>query len=128
MLCFDSVRPYLFSLSPGQVSDSKAGMELLLFAGNVEQGTPLLMDRAYEGDRFRDTARDLRYLPVVPPKRNRKDPWIYDETLYRKRNRIERLFRRIKEFHRIFTRYDKTDFMFMAFIVLAFIVLLLRLC
>ena len=128
MLCFDACRPYLFSLSAGQVSDSKAGMELLLFAGTVPADTPLLMDRAYEGDRFRETARELGYTPVVPPKRNRKEPWPYDKTMYAKRNQVERLFRRIKEFRRIFTRYDKTDFMFMAFILLAFIVLLFHLC
>lgn len=35
-------------------------------------------------------------VPVVPPKSNRVDPWRYDGALYKKRNEIERLFRRLK--------------------------------
>jgi hypothetical protein len=35
-------------------------------------------------------------VPVVPPKSNRVDPWRYDKALYKKRNEIERLFRRLK--------------------------------
>jgi transposase len=35
-------------------------------------------------------------VPVVPPKSNRIDPWDYDRALYKKRNEIERLFRRLK--------------------------------
>lgn len=87
-------QPSLFVFSsPRPVSDSEVGIELLLFAGHVQQGTPLLMDRAYMGDRFRDTVQDLGYVPVVPPKRNRKDSWIYDKALYNKRNQVERFFR-----------------------------------
>ncbi|MBQ7111207.1 MAG: hypothetical protein IJO06_08295 [Thermoguttaceae bacterium] len=32
----------------------------------------ILMDRAYEGDETRQTARDVGLKPVVPPKRNRR--------------------------------------------------------
>jgi len=53
---------------------------------------------------------------------NHKNPWKYDKTLYKSRNQIERLFRRIKRFRRIFTRYDKLDIMFVTFIFLALIV------
>jgi len=31
----------------------------------------------------------------------------YDKDLYLERNRIERCFNRLKQFRRIFTRYDK---------------------
>ena len=54
--------------------------------------------------------------PVVLPKSNRKHPWIYDEQLYKQRNQVERLFRRI------FTRYDKLDVIFLAFVYFALIV------
>ena len=65
------------------------------------------MDRAYEGDDTRQLALDLGYVPVVPPKRNRLDPWDYDRAMYRKRNEVERLFRRLKGFRRVFSRFDK---------------------
>ena len=39
----------------------------------------------------------------------------------RRRNEIERLFRRLKGFRRIFSRFDKLDVMFAAFIHFALI-------
>jgi transposase len=83
---------------------------------------PLLMDRAYEGDTTRQLAVDLGYLPVVPPKQNRLTPWAYDRAMYKRRNEIERLFRRLKGFRRIFSRFEKLDVMFVAFINFALIV------
>ena len=80
------------------------------------------MDRAYEGDNMRATAKELGYTPVVPPKKNRIDPWEYDEELYKRRNEVERFFRRIKRFRRVFTRYDKLDIVFAGFILFAMIV------
>ena len=84
------------------------------------------MDRAYEGNETRLLAQSLGFEPVVPPKETRQDPWTYDTELYKRRNEIERLFGRIKRFRRVFTRYDKTDQMFTAFITIALIADLLR--
>lgn len=85
------------------------------------------MDRAYEDEQTRHLARTLGYEPVVPPKANRREPWAYDRELYRRRNEIERLFRRLKGFRRIFTRYDKLDRMYLAFIHVALIAEALKL-
>ena len=46
--------------------------------------------------------------------------------LYRRRNEIERLFRRLKGFRRVFTRFDKLDVLYQAFVHLALIVEALR--
>jgi transposase len=94
----------------------------------VAEPTPLIMDRAYEGDDTRQLALDLGYVPVVPPKRNRLDPWDYDRAMYRKRNEVERLFRRLKGFRRVFSRFDKLDVMFTGFIHFALIVEAFRMC
>lgn len=80
------------------------------------------MDRAYEGDEMRQLALDLGFTPVVPPKSNRLSPWEYDKAMYRRRNEVERLFRRLKGFRRIFSRFEKLDVMFTAFIHFALIV------
>ena len=87
---------------------------------------PMLMDRAYEGDETRQLVLALGFTPVVPPKQNRLNPWEYDRFMYRRRNEIERLFRRLKGFRRIFSRFDKLDVMFTAFIHFALIVEALR--
>ncbi len=82
----------------------------------------MIMDRAHEGDETRKLAVELGFSPVAPPKSSRTEPWAHDRELYKKRNEVERLFRRLKGFRRIFTRFDKLDVMFMGFIVFALIV------
>ena len=111
-----------FHLSGGGCHDAPQGRELLESQGPVCMNISLLMDRAYEGNNTRDLALDLGYGLCVPPKANRKNPWGYDRDLYKRRNEIERLFRRLKAYRRIFTRYDKLDVVFLAFVFFAFIV------
>ncbi|MCP4727723.1 MAG: IS5/IS1182 family transposase, partial [bacterium] len=41
--------------------------------------------------------------------------------MYKKRNEVERLFRRLKGYRRIFSRFDKLDVVFMFFIYFALI-------
>ena len=86
------------------------------------------MDRAYEGGQTRALATQLGFIPVVPPSRKRLDSWEYDKELYKRRNEVERLFRRLKGFRRVFTRYDKLDVMFIGIITFALIIDGLRLC
>ena len=112
----------VFALSAGNCGDAPEGRALFQQLGPVDHSVYLLMDRAYEGDETRALAVELGYIPVVPPKSNHKNPWDYDNQLYKQRNQVERLFRRIKRFRRIFTRYDKLDIIFLAFVYFAFIV------
>ena len=86
----------------------------------------LLMDKAYEDNLTRQLVLDLGMIPIVPPKSNRIEPWEYDRALYKKRNEIERLFRRLKGFRRIFSRFEKLDVIFLAFLQFAFIIEALR--
>ena len=115
-----------FALSPGQDHDAPAGRELLRSLGPTPVSYPMLMDRAYEGDETRQLVLELGFIPVVPPKINRLTPGEYDRALYRKRNEIERLFRRLKGFRRLFSRFDKLDVLFLAFIHFALIIEALR--
>ena len=84
------------------------------------------MDSASEGDETLRLARQLGYVPVVPPNPNRLVLWEYDRVVYRRRNEIERLFRRLKGFRRVFSRFDKLDVMFMAFVHFALVFEALR--
>lgn len=79
------------------------------------------MDRAYEDDKTRELAVKQGFVPIVPPKRNRKKPWEYDKELYKRRNEVERYFLRIKRFRRVFTRYDKLDALYLGNLTLAMI-------
>ena len=109
-----------FRLSPGQAGDAPEGRELMRQMPLFDIRN-LVMDRAYEGDETRQLALDLGLNPVVPPKKNRLEPWEYDRELYKKRNEIERLFGRLKRFRRIFSRFDKLDVAFSFFINFALI-------
>jgi transposase len=86
----------------------------------------LIMDRAYEGNETRQLALDLGFIPVVPPHPLRAEPWKVKKAWYRRRNGIERLFRRLKGFRRIYSRFDKLDGRFMAFLCFALVVEALR--
>jgi hypothetical protein len=57
---------------------------------------------------------------------DRLHPWDYDHAIYKKRNEIERLFRRLKGFRRIFSRFEKLDVLFLGFVSFALVVEALR--
>ena len=82
----------------------------------------MIMDRAYEGDETRQLVFDMGMTPVVPPKANRLVKWDYDRTIYKRRNEVERLFRRLKGYRPIFSRFEKFDVMYRAFLNFALIV------
>ena len=111
-----------FSLSGGNAHDAPEGRALLTGWDAPIKDVPLLMDRAYEGDETRQLVLDLGMNPIVPPKANRLVKWDYDRTLYKRRNEVERLFRRLKGFRRIFSRFEKLDVMYRAFLNFALIV------
>ena len=122
MISADAQTAVTFSLSPGNAGDAPEGRKLLNTLENSGwDGVNVIMDKAYEGDETRQLVFDLGMAPVVPPKSNRVAPWNYSEAIYRKRNEIERLFRRLKGFRRIFSRFEKLDVMFTFFILASLI-------
>ena len=126
MVAADARTAVTFALSAGQASDAVAGRELLGGLGPLPVPLYLVMDRAYEDNATRQLALEFGWLPVVPPKSNRLEPWPYDKAMYRRRNQVERLFRRLKGFRRLFSRFDKLDIMFLAFLNFALITEALR--
>lgn len=79
----------------------------------------LLADKGSDGDAFRQHLLMHGILPVIPPGSNRKAPEHPDYRRYRDRNRIERMFGKLKQQRRIATRYDKTALSFASFLNLA---------
>jgi len=99
-------------LSGGEEHDAPAGRLLLETIGKQETVVPLLMDLTYADIKTRFTAWELCFYAVVPPKTNTIDKWEYDKELCKKRNEIERFFRKLKAFRAVFTRHDKLDSIF----------------
>ena len=126
MVAADARTAITFWLSPGQAHDAPEGRKLLTRLGPQRPGLSLLMDRAYEGNETRQLALALGFMPVVPPLSTLVHPWAYDRKMYKRRNQIERLFRRLKGFSRIFSRFEKLDVLFLGFISFALILDALR--
>ena len=126
MVAADARCAIAFSLTGGQAGDAPAGRDLLRTLPDLPSRCRVVMDRAYEGNETRQLAFDLGLVPLVPPLSTRVDPWTYNKAWYRRRNEIERLFRRLKGFRRIFSRFNKLDTMFLAFLCFALVVEALR--
>ena len=79
----------------------------------------LVADRAYDARSLRDWLAARGAEAVIPPNPTRKHPHGYDADAYKRRNLIERMFCRLKDFRRIATRYDKLARNFLAGVLIA---------
>jgi transposase len=91
-------------LTPGNVNDGTMAAALLAKAGPI---TRLMADKAYDANALRDLLAQRGAEAVIPSTASRRAPILYDRDAYRQRNRIERMFCRLKDFRRVATRYDK---------------------
>ena len=64
-------------------------------------------DKAFDGAAQRRACAAIGAQAVIPAKSNRVAPEPLDRGAYRERNRVERLFAKLKEFRRVATRYEK---------------------
>jgi len=103
------------ALTPGQRHEATA-FETLMEQGAVKRpgrGRPRLRprrivgDRGYSSRKIRQYARRHGMRITIPRKRNERHSGPFDRTVYRLRNRVERLINRLKQFRRLATRYDK---------------------
>ena len=67
----------------------------------------LIGDKAYDVESLRTWLKARRIKSVIPSTATRTVPYPLDRVAYRHRNRIERLFCRLKNWRRIATRYDR---------------------
>ena len=112
------------SLEPGQANDCPLLMPALEEArelvGPIDE---VVGDKGFDSDKNRFGCLDNDTAPIIPNKKNRINPWPFDEdeqATYKGRNCIERLFAKAKQFRRFATRYEKRKSMFMAVVQLVF--------
>lgn len=103
-------------LTEGQVSDYRGAATAL---PALPEADVLIADKGYDSDWFREALADLKIEPCIPWRKSRKQPVAYDIELYKQRNRIERMFGRLKDWRRIATRYDRCAHTFMSAICIA---------
>lgn len=83
----------------------------------------LLADKAYDADKLRSWLKKRRIKAVIPSTASRIKPYPLDRAAYKRRNVIERLFCRLKNWRRIATRYDRLAVNYLAAIALVSIVI-----
>ena len=79
----------------------------------------LLADRGYDADWFRDALKDKGIKPCIPGRKSRGKHINYDKRRYKRRNKIEIMFGRLKDWRRVATRYDRCPKVFLSAIALA---------
>ena len=97
-------RPVRLELTAGQAADAPMAEKLL---ADLQPGSTLLADKAYDTDAIRDFARCRNAWANIPTKANRKKTFSFSRWVYRQRNLIERFFNRIKNMRGLATRYDR---------------------
>jgi putative transposase len=78
----------------------------------------MIADKASDSAELRDKLAERGTKPVIPNKKNRKQPYRFNRKTYVKRHKIENAFCRLKDFRRIATRYDRLERNFAASIFL----------
>ena len=109
-------RPINLFVTAGQVSDYIGTRALLSSLPSVEW---LLGGRGYDADWFREALQDKGIRPCIPGRKSRAETVRYDKRRYKRRNRIEIMFGRLKDWRRVATRYDRCPKVFLSAIALA---------
>ena len=111
-----SGRPIRLFITAGQVSDYTGAAALM---NGLPEAEWLLADRGYDADWFREVLVDKGTRPCIPGRKSRKNTVKYDKRRYKRRNRIKRMFGKLKDWRRIATRYDRSPTVFLSAIALA---------
>ena len=114
-------------------------LEAVLDRGAIRRpgrGRPRLRPRRVAGDkvyssptarrRMRRRVRRRGITPVIPTKSNQRRQPTFDREAYRRRNLVERLINRLKQFRRIATRYEKRADNYLAMVTIGMIRLWLK--
>lgn len=109
-------RPLSFFMTAGQVSDYTGAAALL---DELPKAQWLLGDRGYDADWLRDALQAKGIQACIPGRKPRNAPVRHDK----RRNRVEIMFGRLKDWRRVATRYDRCPTVFFSAIALAATVL-----
>lgn len=95
--------PLDFKLTGGQAADITQAYSLI----EGVKANYALMDKAYDADQLIEQLHAQGIIPVIPPKKNRNVQREYDEHIYKERHLVECFIGKLKQFRRIFSRFEK---------------------
>tara|TARA_Y100000813_G_scaffold184143_1_gene154997 strand:+ start:149 stop:517 length:369 start_codon:yes stop_codon:yes gene_type:complete len=102
--------PVRIAVTQGTTADCTQARKLI--EGFTAQN--LLADRGYDSEDIINQAKAQGMMPVIPPRKNRKDQREYDKALYKLRHLVENAFLHLKRWRGIATRYAKNTKSFVA--------------
>lgn len=79
----------------------------------------VIEDKGYDSDKHRSFLISQNNIPVIPGRKNRIVPIIYDKDKFKLRTKIENFFAMLKENRRLAMRFEKSDIAFLSFIAFA---------
>lgn len=100
-------QPLKFFMTAGQVSDDTGAAALL---GSLPGAEWLVADRGYDAVWFLEALKDKGTKPCIPGRRSRGKSVRYDKRCYKRRNRIEIMFGRLKVWPIVGKTVPRTDF------------------
>jgi transposase len=86
----------------------------------------VIADKGYDAEPFVIKLKARNSEVVIPSRRNRKEQRELDTHLYKERHLIENQIGKLKQFRRVFSRFDKLAKNYLSFIYLASTVVWLR--
>lgn len=106
-------------------------------ARQLVEGKPadtVIADKSYDANWLIELIEQQQAKPVIPPRRNRRQPREYDRHLYKERHLYasggakpyECFFNKIKHYRRLFSRFDKLARNYMSFLGLVAALIWLR--
>ena len=104
--------PVRFYLTGGQAHDAPRA-KILLERFDFEA---VIADRAYDSADLIEYIENQGALAVIPPRKNRTESRETDWSLYKARHLVECFINKIKHYRRIFSRFEKYDSRYMAFL------------
>ncbi len=114
--------PLDFILTGGQAADITQAYPLI----EGVEAEYALMDKAYDANQLIEQLKAQGIIPVIPPKSNRKVLREYDKHIYKERHLVECFIGKMKQFRRVFSRFEKWAKNYLYFIRFASVLILLR--
>jgi transposase len=109
-------------LTGGNVADISVGNEIT----SDVFGCYIVEDKGYDSDSHRAYIESNKNIPVIPCRKNRKTPIMYNKVIYKMRKNIEIFFGKVKENKRLALRFEKEDMAFMSIFAIAAIKIFLN--
>ena len=91
-------------ITAGNINDVSLARALLRAAGPIRR---LIADRGYDANHLRQFLTDQQAEAVISSTASRRTAIPYEVLANKDRNRIERMWCRLKDWRRVATRYDK---------------------